>query len=383
VGMKIILTGDDAREYLAWVQPTQRERSAKRLFEHLADEQIQTGSTAELQKEIDAHWAAKGVRSEEILTSPEDAARILAEMGAPVPVTLVGADPTGETDCTAAFQAAVDALPQNASVELDTAALFGGQPPGNHEERFPVTAVVTDNAVGQALAQKLQAAGVPTVTAPPGPPAIVAIAPTLDKDGFPWDQRIHSGSKAINKDGTWRTKKNLDPATLAVVTAELKQLMGIPSPVASTNIPQPPTNAAPAPFQPPVGPAAVVGDAAAAFAAKQIPLIPPVPAVPFAPAVPVPPPSGAAPITSSVQENSAVLPLPPTTAITASLSNTPPTLSFGELIFKVSQGVAQGTLTDARVTEVCAKHGLPGGQIVLIGSRPDLIPQVAKDLGLM
>lgn len=364
MGMKIVLTGDDAREYLAWVQPSQRERSAKRLFEHLADEQINTGSTADLQKEIDAHWAAKGVRSEEILTSPEDAARILAEMGAPLPEPLVGAvqvTTTGEP---------------NTNDVVDTAALFGGQ--------SPTTAVPSAVPAPPQTVAPSQALPVAPSAAPSnGPPPIVAIAPTLDKDGLPWDQRIHSGSKAINKDGTWRTKKNLDPATLAVVTAELKQVMGIPSPVASTNIPQPPTNAAPAPFQPPVGPAAVVGDAAAAFAAKQIPLIPPVPAVPFAPAVPVPPPSGAAPITSSVQENSAVLPLPPTTAITASLSNTPPTLSFGELIFKVSQGVAQGTLTDARVTEVCAKHGLPGGQIVLIGSRPDLIPQVAKDLGLM
>lgn len=360
MGMKIILTGYDAQEYLAWVQPTQRERSAKRVFEHLADEQIQTGSTAELQKEIDAHWAAKGVRSEEILTSPEDAARILAEMSASVPVGAVQVTTTGESDTN----------------DVDTSALFGGQSPTTAAPSV-VPAPPLTSAPSQALPV------VPSVAPSNGPPPIVAIAPTLDKDGFPWDQRIHSGSKAINKDGTWRTKKNLDPATLAVVTAELKQLMGIPSPVASTNIPQPPTNAAPAPFQPPVGPAAVVGDAAAAFAAKQIPLIPPVPAVPFAPAVPVPPPSGAAPITSSVQENSAVLPLPPTTAITASLSNTPPTLSFGELIFKVSQGVAQGTLTDARVTEVCAKHGLPGGQIVLIGSRPDLIPQVAKDLGLM
>jgi hypothetical protein len=379
VAITITLTDGDADDYIILMQERQAVADERRRFREMErktfDTPLTPPSAAELQKEIDALWAAKGVRSEEILTSPEDAARILAEVGAPVPDKLSDVIKISTIEQATEFFGEKDA---NTS-ELDTAALFGGSLTGaltydttTPRMTLPAGAVVVVNPPAP-----------PQVITPPGPPPIVAIAPTLDKDGLPWDQRIHSGSKAINKDGTWRTKKNLDPATLAVVTAELKQVMGIPSPVASTNIPQPPTNAAPAPFQPPVGPAAVVGDAAAAFAAKQIPLIPPVPAVPFAPAVPVPPPSGAAPITSSVQENSAVLPLPPTTAITASLSNTPPTLSFGELIFKVSQGVAQGTLTDARVTEVCAKHGLPGGQIVLIGSRPDLIPQVAKDLGLM
>ena len=68
--------------------------------------------------------------------------------------------------------------------------------------------------------------GVATPPAPPVAPVIPGNAqPTLgatDKDGYTWDARIHSSSKAINADGTWRLRKNLDVVTLHTVRAELK-----------------------------------------------------------------------------------------------------------------------------------------------------------------
>ena len=52
----------------------------------------------------------------------------------------------------------------------------------------------------------------------------------LDKQGYPWDERIHSGSKGFVKDGTWRLRKKPTDMTdeqwadtIAAVRAEIKQ----------------------------------------------------------------------------------------------------------------------------------------------------------------
>lgn len=47
-------------------------------------------------------------------------------------------------------------------------------------------------------------------------------APAVDSAGFPWDERIHSGSKSIKKDGTWTYRKNTPPTVITTVEAELK-----------------------------------------------------------------------------------------------------------------------------------------------------------------
>lgn len=48
---------------------------------------------------------------------------------------------------------------------------------------------------------------------------------TTDKNGLPWDERIHSSSRAINADGTWRYRKNVPDETKQAVEAELSALM--------------------------------------------------------------------------------------------------------------------------------------------------------------
>ncbi len=48
---------------------------------------------------------------------------------------------------------------------------------------------------------------------------------TLDKNGLPWDERIHSSSRAINADGTWRYRKNVPDETKQSVEAELRGLV--------------------------------------------------------------------------------------------------------------------------------------------------------------
>lgn len=64
-------------------------------------------------------------------------------------------------------------------------------------------------------------------------------AAVLDKNGLPWDDRIHAGSRTKNADGSWRTKRGVDETLLANVTSELKALMGIPTAVSAVPAPAP------------------------------------------------------------------------------------------------------------------------------------------------
>lgn len=51
-------------------------------------------------------------------------------------------------------------------------------------------------------------------------------APAVDKNGLPWDGRIHSSNRKLNGDGTWRgirkTAGQPDAAAIAAVEAELR-----------------------------------------------------------------------------------------------------------------------------------------------------------------
>lgn len=70
--------------------------------------------------------------------------------------------------------------------------------------------------------------------------------PATDKNGLPWDERIHAGTKALNGDGTWKKRRGVDDATVAAVTAELTGAAPAPTPE-PTPAPQPDPTPAPAP----------------------------------------------------------------------------------------------------------------------------------------
>ena len=59
----------------------------------------------------------------------------------------------------------------------------------------------------------------------------------LDKDGLPWDERIHAGSKGFTADGIWRRKRGVEDADFDAVQVQLRQLMNIPAPVPSALVP--------------------------------------------------------------------------------------------------------------------------------------------------
>lgn len=78
------------------------------------------------------------------------------------------------------------------------------------------------------------------IPAPPAPVVGFAVALAvgeLDVAGHVWDERIHSGTRAKNKDGTWRTKRGVSAGVVAQVEAEMKA--GKPAAVAP-GVPVPP-----------------------------------------------------------------------------------------------------------------------------------------------
>ncbi|MDE2202692.1 MAG: hypothetical protein KGJ38_08190, partial [Burkholderiaceae bacterium] len=69
----------------------------------------------------------------------------------------------------------------------------------------------------------------PTVPTPPTAAAAPAAAPgvELDKNGLPWDPRIHAGTKTKNADGSWRALRGVDEAVKASVEADIRRLMAL------------------------------------------------------------------------------------------------------------------------------------------------------------
>ena len=166
---------------------------------------------------------------------------------------------------------------------------------------------------------------------PAAPPANVAppVAPPtanhamVDSRGFPWDGRIHAGSRATVADGTWRKKPKVDGTLVAQVEAELKQLMGAPA------APPPPNAFASSP--PPAGAVAGLPNAA-----------------------PVPP-MGAAPSPTA-----------------------DPKLAYVALIGRVAAAVPAGKITQEEVNQCCQQFGVPA--LPLAGNRLDLIPHIAASV---
>lgn len=119
----------------------------------------------------------------------------------------------------------------------------------------------------------------PVLTPAPLPTGQVAAssppAPTntLDKRGYPWDPRIHSGNKAINQtDGNWRQKRGVSPELVTQVETEIAALIAIPAP---GTVPRPPpVPGAGMPPPPPVDTdptfANAIADLSAWMAAKRI-----------------------------------------------------------------------------------------------------------------
>lgn len=115
-----------------------------------------------------------------------------------------------------------------------------------------------------------------------GPVSSGEDAPTddspVDKNGLPWDGRIHSETRSQNADGSWRRKRGVDPKLIESVEAELKGATPAtppapPTPAAQAPAVVPPPPVAGTPATPPAPPAVKargMADLSSAVAAGRI-----------------------------------------------------------------------------------------------------------------
>lgn len=145
---------------------------------------------------------------------------------------------------------------------------------------------------------------------------------SLDKNGLPWDERIHSTPAKLTTKGVWRAKRNVDAGLVAQVEAELRARAAAPvstAPQPQATPVQPTPAPAPAPMPQPAAPAPV--------AAPQPGFVPPVTYPPVA----TPAPQPAAPVAAP-----ALTPAP----VAAPQPAAPVTLDFNGFMQKLSQLMA-------------------------------------------
>lgn len=234
---------------------------------------------------------------------------------------------------------------------------------------------------GQAATTPVPPPPVPTAPVPAVPPAPAPAAPRaengeLDKDGLPWDARIHSGSKERNKDNTWRQRRNLAEGVRETVEQELRALMLLSTrPNVTTGGDDPLDRAA---VVPPVPTAGGLGNSSsamdAATASAPIATAPAGPSEGNVPPPPVPAPPTSAPATAPIPTP----PAPP--APTAAAPSAP--VTFAELMRMCMKGVTERTFTEASVHEILGRHGLAAGEMGRLASADmnETMQKVATDV---
>jgi len=175
----------------------------------------------------------------------------------------------------------------------------------------------------------------------------------LDKEGLPWDSRIHSSSKATIADGTWKLRRGVDPAEVEKVKAQLKELMAVPNVHADR--------------------VALVNEMVSAGVKLPEHLM-----GQSTVAIPTPPPAPeiVLPINGPVG-----IVVPPAPKSHYLIDQEPATVTLTDLIGRMSAAIAAGKLTQANVTEMCVKHGV--SEFFLLGNRPDLFPLIDADMKAM
>lgn len=264
-------------------------------------------------------------------------------------------------------------------------------PVGTPAPELPPVGLFGGAAANPTIATAPAVPAAPTAGAPAAEtsavisPASVSPGATVERDAenFPWDERVHSETKKKNADGTWRYRRNLDPAQKAAVYAELKAQHGV-----QVSLPQPPAGIAGA--VPVPAPAPPVPGAVASAGAVPAPPVPPVPAgaVPVASfaGLVVPPPNttGVPPVPTdggapappvSLQQGSVPVPPAPNVGVPdAANANVVPITSARVLTQKINTAQGAGLLTPAQVQEALTATGLDS--ITALFNQPAKVPEV-------
>lgn len=202
----------------------------------------------------------------------------------------------------------------------------------------------------------------PSLPAPPAPgmvaPTASGVAPTanapaveLDKNGLPWDARIHSSTKSKLKSGEWKEKRGVEAATVAAIEAELRDAYRLASEGADGMLGL--HTGGPFPGQ-------TVDNAAAVFGGAQ----PGATATPTGTNGPV--------YSGDVAQPAAVFGGAPATPSAPVASADPAT--FEQLMPRLTPAISSGQLSPLALQNACTSLGL--ANIVGLQQNPALVPSV-------
>lgn len=172
----------------------------------------------------------------------------------------------------------------------------------------------------------------------------------LDKEGLPWDFRIHASTKTLIADGSWKLRRGVDPTEVESVKAQLKELMAVPQ--------------------------ALVTDLHRGAATVSIPGLAEI-VRPISGNVGIPAPTGY--VVPQAQVDRAFEVDVEKEAVEQYAAKNAVTLT--DLIGRMSAAIAAGKLTQASIMEICTKHGV--SEFHLLGNRPDLLPLIDVDMKAM
>lgn len=98
------------------------------------------------------------------------------------------------------------------------------------QEGKPVTVTIENKTEATLVTEKTESGATVTTV-------------ELDKNGIPWDERIHAGTKRKNADGTWSLKKGVDKDLATKIIAEYQaaapKTPAVPAPPAKSGVPTP------------------------------------------------------------------------------------------------------------------------------------------------
>ncbi len=246
------------------------------------------------------------------------------------PVDSPAAGAPNVDDAVLVFQAVPDPAQVFGTVTtLDPAQVFGGAALPNGAPSIAAASLPAIAPGGMPVTSTTGSPVPPPLVPQPAPGAPIAAAPPaslvdVDKDGLPWDERIHSNGRSKVVNGTWKLKRGMDAAVVDRIKAELRAVMAL---------------------------------------APSVPLV----SSPTVAAIPTPP-SGV----PSVPAPSV------TTAAPVSGFDFSTATTFAQLVGEITKATAAGRITLAQVTEECKKAGLPG--LPLLNAAPQLVPQIAAGL---
>ena len=202
--------------------------------------------------------------------------------------------------------------------------------PANLPESAPPAPMMTPaTALSATVAPAAPSAVAPaavndTLTPPTPSTGLVVTAGAVDKNGMAWDAKVHSESKALNADGTWRFRRNLDAAVKAAYLASI------------------------------AGAAPLIPVAPMAPAAPPAPEASPAPTAPVAPQPPVPGMGAetAVPVPDGVSLGVPNAPQPPAVPAQA--------LGFRDFMSAVNKALAAGRMTQDQLITACKAVNLDG-----------------------